>query len=218
MTEETNQRRISLSNEWPPAPYGTENLPRHNTTTTKRKPSPTLLQSSCSNRPLKQLARSLSSLSTDHHPTFSFDFSSSGHTNQKNFANHHHISTKNHPQENRNKSGNQGLEDKITVAPLITLSLFTHLSDPTLSWSTKIGCFSATLGINFLLPFINGVMLGLGEIAAREFIGAYFGWGPAGYRYYSNQLEPHRRSSSSMPDRSTSSSSNPTNTSSSSTT
>ncbi|KAH8921892.1 hypothetical protein BT69DRAFT_1335190 [Atractiella rhizophila] len=37
----------------------------------------------------------------------------------------------------------------------------------------------STLGINLFLPFLNGVMLGCGEIFAREFLGVYFDYGPA---------------------------------------
>jgi len=83
------------------------------------------------------------------------------------------------PHETSNPSSNPA-----PIPPSITLSLFSHLADPHLTWPAKLACFGATLGINFLLPFINGVMLGFGEIAAREFLGAYLGWGPAGARYY----------------------------------
>ena len=56
------------------------------------------------------------------------------------------------------------------VPPSLTLSLFTmpgHLS---------AGRVAAVLGINLVLPFINGVMLGFGEIFAREVLRAGRVW------------------------------------------
>lgn len=70
--------------------------------------------------------------------------------------------------------------------PSLTLSLFRHLFDDRLSWSRKIGCMTATLAINLFLPFINGIMLGFGEIAARELVGRYLGWGPLKELYQSS--------------------------------
>ena len=54
--------------------------------------------------------------------------------------------------------------------PSLTLSLFTmpgHLS---------VGRVLAVLGINLVLPFVNGVMLGFGEIFAREVVRAGRVW------------------------------------------
>ncbi|OAV96064.1 hypothetical protein PTTG_26454 [Puccinia triticina 1-1 BBBD Race 1] len=124
-------------------------------------------------------------------PRLAFDFSTSH--PQRIFSNE---TVKQHLlQRAREDKDRSDKSQKISIAPSITLSLFTHLTDPSLSWATKLGCFGATLGINFLLPFINGVMLGFGEIAAREFLGVYFGWGPAGYRYYSKQTQNPSQSS-----------------------
>ncbi|KNZ46205.1 hypothetical protein VP01_747g11 [Puccinia sorghi] len=136
-------------------------------------------------RPLKILSSSL--------PTsFSFDLSK---------TTHHHLPSEDPHRIFSDETVKQLLSSKIThdllphtnnnnkpttIPPSITLSLFSHLTDPTLTWRAKLGCFGATIGINFLLPFINGVMLGFGEIAAREFLGAYLGWGPAAHRYYSD--------------------------------
>ena len=49
--------------------------------------------------------------------------------------------------------------------PSLTLSLFTGPSG-----SLSVTRILAVLGINLILPFVNGVMLGFGEIFAREVI------------------------------------------------
>lgn len=56
--------------------------------------------------------------------------------------------------------------------PSLTLSLFT------LPTHRSLLRFSAVLGINLILPFINGVMLGFGEIFARETVA----WGKSWWR------------------------------------
>jgi hypothetical protein len=35
----------------------------------------------------------------------------------------------------------------------------------------------SSLAINLLLPFVNGVMLGFGEIFAKDVVLKWFGWG-----------------------------------------
>ncbi|KZV96621.1 hypothetical protein EXIGLDRAFT_833466 [Exidia glandulosa HHB12029] len=52
---------------------------------------------------------------------------------------------------------------KAAPARSITLLLF----DPTTSTRTRLLALAATLGINFALPFVNGVMIGFGEITAK---------------------------------------------------
>lgn len=54
--------------------------------------------------------------------------------------------------------------DPANATPSLTLSIFTAPGGLT----TKR--VLAALGINLVLPFINGIMLGLGEITAREFV------------------------------------------------
>jgi hypothetical protein len=66
-----------------------------------------------------------------------------------------------HPRD-RQPQPTQNQQTPPAAPPSLTLSLFTmpgHLS---------VGRVTAVLGINLVLPFINGVMLGLGEIFARE--------------------------------------------------
>jgi hypothetical protein len=53
-----------------------------------------------------------------------------------------------------------------------TLAVF----DSSLSTSTRIKAFASALAINLVLPFINGVMLGFGEIFAKNIVLGWFGW------------------------------------------
>ncbi|KAJ7363980.1 hypothetical protein DFH08DRAFT_837992 [Mycena albidolilacea] len=61
-------------------------------------------------------------------------------------------------------------------APLesATLAIF----DPSLSTRTRVTALFSSLAINLLLPFVNGVMLGFGEIFAKNIVLEYFGWRP----------------------------------------
>ncbi|ORY26721.1 hypothetical protein BCR39DRAFT_252725 [Naematelia encephala] len=61
-------------------------------------------------------------------------------------------------------SGGQNNDGPPTQPPSLTLSVFTMPSH--LTFSRVV----AVLGINLVLPFINGVMLGFGEIFAREVV------------------------------------------------
>ena len=57
----------------------------------------------------------------------------------------------------------------------LTLSfIFSH----GLSWKRRALLFTAVVAINIGLPFINGLMLGFGEIFARAFIAPYIGLAP----------------------------------------
>ncbi|KAJ7494665.1 hypothetical protein B0H11DRAFT_2390804 [Mycena galericulata] len=55
-----------------------------------------------------------------------------------------------------------------------TLAIF----DTSLSTRTRVTALFSSLAINFLLPFVNGVMLGFGEIFAKNIVLEYFGWRP----------------------------------------
>ncbi|KAJ6494763.1 hypothetical protein C8R47DRAFT_1069750 [Mycena vitilis] len=55
-----------------------------------------------------------------------------------------------------------------------TLAIF----DPSLSTRTRVTALFSSLAINLLLPFVNGVMLGFGEIFAKNIVLEYFGWRP----------------------------------------
>lgn len=61
-----------------------------------------------------------------------------------------------------------------TSAPrTATLSVF----DTSLSPRMRMKAFASSLAINLLLPFVNGVMLGFGEIFAKNFVLGWLGWG-----------------------------------------
>jgi hypothetical protein len=57
----------------------------------------------------------------------------------------------------------------------MTLAVF----DDTLPVRSRFLALLSSLSINFFLPFVNGVMLGFGEIFAKTVIVRWFGWGPA---------------------------------------
>ncbi|KAF7795991.1 hypothetical protein EIP86_007160 [Pleurotus ostreatoroseus] len=48
--------------------------------------------------------------------------------------------------------------------------------DTTLSTRTRLLALASSLAINLLLPFINGVMLGAGELFAKNVVLRWFGW------------------------------------------
>ncbi|TFK27201.1 hypothetical protein FA15DRAFT_666708 [Coprinopsis marcescibilis] len=60
-------------------------------------------------------------------------------------------------------------------------SATTAIFNTTLSTRTRVVALFSALAINLALPFVNGVMLGFGEIFAKNVIMQWFGWssGPA---------------------------------------
>nr|GAT60825.1 predicted protein [Mycena chlorophos] len=63
-------------------------------------------------------------------------------------------------------------------APQRLESATTAIFDPSLSARTRITALFSSLAINLFLPFVNGVMLGFGEIFAKNVVLEYFGWRP----------------------------------------
>jgi len=59
------------------------------------------------------------------------------------------------------------------AAPSTSLALF----DSSLSLRTRALALLASLAVNVALPFVNGVMLGFGEIFAKEVLVGWFGFG-----------------------------------------
>jgi len=57
-----------------------------------------------------------------------------------------------------------------------TLAIF----DDSLSTRTRLVAFVSSLAVNLLLPFVNGVMLGFGEIVAKDVIMGWLGWKASG--------------------------------------
>ncbi|KAI0264394.1 hypothetical protein BC834DRAFT_1042325 [Gloeopeniophorella convolvens] len=60
-------------------------------------------------------------------------------------------------------------------AAAATLAVF----DDTLPVSKRAWALVSSLSINMLLPFVNGVMLGFGEIFAKTVVVGWLGWGPS---------------------------------------
>ncbi|CAG8745350.1 2422_t:CDS:2, partial [Acaulospora colombiana] len=79
----------------------------------------------------------------------------------------------NDPQRHPHGSSHRGegpvLALPAVAPPSVTLSVF----DSSLSRRARLLALASSLAINLLLPFINGVMLGFGEIAAKS----VFNWG-----------------------------------------
>ncbi|KAK7044250.1 hypothetical protein VNI00_007972 [Paramarasmius palmivorus] len=86
---------------------------------------------------------------TSSFPSMSFPGSNEGHSSPEHKASHSHPAP---------------------VAP--TIAVF----DSTLSTGTRVKALFASLAINLLLPFVNGVMLGFGEIFAKNVVLGWFGW------------------------------------------
>ncbi|KIM39780.1 hypothetical protein M413DRAFT_183269 [Hebeloma cylindrosporum] len=57
-----------------------------------------------------------------------------------------------------------------------TLAIF----DDSLSTRTRLLALVSSLAVNLLIPFVNGVMLGFGEIVAKDVIMGWLGWKPSG--------------------------------------
>ena len=51
--------------------------------------------------------------------------------------------------------------------------------DDTLPNRTRVWALITSLSVNMFLPFVNGVMLGFGEIFAKTVVVGWLGWGPA---------------------------------------
>ncbi|KIY43997.1 hypothetical protein FISHEDRAFT_77916 [Fistulina hepatica ATCC 64428] len=65
---------------------------------------------------------------------------------------------------------------QVSQLPSATLSVF----DASLPFKARVIALLSSLSINLLLPFINGVMLGFGEIFAKEYVVGWLGWRTSG--------------------------------------
>lgn len=61
------------------------------------------------------------------------------------------------------------------VAPA-SVSISTSIFDTSLSTRTRVVAVFSALAVNLLLPFVNGVMLGFGEIFAKNVVMGWLGW------------------------------------------
>ncbi|TCD70208.1 hypothetical protein EIP91_004388 [Steccherinum ochraceum] len=66
------------------------------------------------------------------------------------------------------------------AAPAPTTTATSAIFDSNLSTKTRTLALVSSLAINLLLPFVNGVMLGFGEIFARNVVVKWFSWGRLG--------------------------------------
>jgi len=77
------------------------------------------------------------------------------------------------PNEDSHHSSNTHTTPRKPEPPLsATLAIF----DTTLSTRSRVSALTASLAINLLLPFVNGVMLGFGEIFAKNVVIGWLGW------------------------------------------
>src|SRR6185437_9579083 len=68
-------------------------------------------------------------------------------------------------------SNTQAQSNQVALTP----TLLTLHPPPSSPLRTRLITLGTSLTINFLLPFINGIMLGFGEIFARNLVG-WLGW------------------------------------------
>ncbi|KAK4051817.1 hypothetical protein OIV83_002522 [Microbotryomycetes sp. JL201] len=72
-------------------------------------------------------------------------------------------------------NGDGGRDPNSDEAPSLTMAIVNAWHSTT--WAKRIPAIIASIAINFGLPFVNGVMLGFGELFARNWIGIRMGWG-----------------------------------------
>ncbi|KAL0064844.1 hypothetical protein AAF712_008241 [Marasmius tenuissimus] len=81
-------------------------------------------------------------------------------------------------------------------APRPPLTATAAVFDSSLTTGTRVKALCASLAINLVLPFVNGVMLGFGEIFAKNVVLRWLGWntyGPPGSVASSLGLRSNKR-------------------------
>ncbi|KDQ57164.1 hypothetical protein JAAARDRAFT_207487 [Jaapia argillacea MUCL 33604] len=104
--------------------------------------------------------------SSQSYPSLSFPSNSNPETPPES---HHHPTNPRHRRPHQEAPPHPQREPPVTS---VTLSVF----DDTLPRKTRVLALISALSINLFLPFINGVMLGFGEIFAKEVVVGWFGW------------------------------------------
>lgn len=66
-------------------------------------------------------------------------------------------------------------QDRHVTPQLAPVSLTSAIFDTSLSTRTRLTAFFSSLAVNLLLPFVNGVMLGFGEIFAKNVLMDWLG-------------------------------------------
>jgi hypothetical protein len=80
------------------------------------------------------------------------------------------------PEHNETPSPPQPQPTSQQAAVSVTLAIF----DSSLSTRTRVTAFFSSLAVNLFLPFVNGVMLGFGEIFAKNVVMGWLGWKASG--------------------------------------
>lgn len=65
--------------------------------------------------------------------------------------------------------------DRRVTPQSVPISLTSAIFDTSLSTRTRLTAFFSSLAVNLLLPFVNGVMLGFGEIFAKNVLMDWLG-------------------------------------------
>jgi hypothetical protein len=114
-------------------------------------------------------------------PSLSFPEDSNTHSQQPSGSSppsqHHHHHHHHRAHETTEKSA------------AVSLAVF----DSSLSTRTRIWALVGALSINLLLPFVNGVMLGFGEIFAKDIVMNWFGWNTSAVGLRTGGLSARRR-------------------------
>ena len=121
-----------------------------------------------SNPSLESSFPSLSFPSQPHSQSDSTSPSHPRHQTLPHSSSHHHHH--HHSEKDTGHAHHHKREEK-PLPPPATLAIF----NPHLSTRSRLQALGSSLAINLLLPFVNGMMLGFGEIFGRALL-ARFGW------------------------------------------
>lgn len=116
-------------------------------------------------------------------PSMSFPDASRSHSETPSHPNtHSHPSHHHHTDHAHSHHTHHDEKDSPKVEANAPTSATLAIFDSTLSTKTRAWALVSALAINMALPFVNGVMLGFGELFAKEIIAPWLGWKPAGMR------------------------------------
>ncbi|OBZ72446.1 hypothetical protein A0H81_07854 [Grifola frondosa] len=114
---------------------------------------------------------SMSFPSDPHSPTSSARHDlSDNHAHDHRHRDHHHAHE--HDHAHPHSHAHALAHDAASASGTATLSVF----DTSLSSKTRALALLSSVAINVLLPFVNGVMLGFGEIFAKNIVVRWLGW------------------------------------------
>ena len=99
----------------------------------------------------------------------------SSHEKQPTTEDHHHHHHEHHASEHEHHHRHQH-QQQLPAPPSLTVSIFSSALSP----RARVLAIFSSLAINMFLPFVNGVMLGFGEIFAQNIVAPLLGWKPPG--------------------------------------